>query len=292
MPSSSPFCQRPLDNLLTVILRIAQIIGSISRQVYTIRKTSDEDRAVAAYRLTLRIKEWRDSLPHHLGSVSPSLLLPRYRRQAVILKLAYHHAIMHASRPFLLHGSSLESAASVHVRDCLAAAHGALEIANGMACEGPMFNAFWWTHYVVYCALVVVYMFEIQQKRQQIISESRSDLDLAERCRVHLSRATATNSPSRRYGVILEELRAAAMSEQGQEYDRPGHMGLGHLAGPEEGGSGDSVMHDEALPPTFVETANQSVWTDPRLWDSWETTDWLELDSSVRHAVPCLTVRA
>jgi hypothetical protein len=267
--------------------RIAQIIGSISRQVYTIRKTSDEDRAVAAFRLTLRIKEWRDSLPAHLGSVSPSLLLPRYRRQAVILKLAYHHAIMHASRPFLLQGSSVEPAASVHVRDCLAAAHGALEIANGMAAEGPMFNAFWWTHYVVYCALVVVYMFEIQQRRQQMhVPETRSDLDLAERCRVHLSRATATNSPSRRYGVILEELRAAATGEQGQDYDRPGHLGLGHLAGPEEvGGGGDAVM-DDALPQGFAEAAGQqSVWTDPRLWDSWETTDWLELDSSVRYAL-------
>lgn len=148
-----------------------------------------------------------------------------------------------------------------------------------------MFNAFWWTHYVVYCALVVVYMFEIQQRRQgRPTLEMRSDLELAERCRVHLSKATATNSPSRRYGVILEELRAAVTSEQGPDFDRPGHLGLGHLAGPE----GDEAVIDEAL-PNMVESVNQSVWTDPRVWNSWETTDWLELDSSVRHALPCST---
>lgn len=281
----SPFTSFMIPSTNYLSFRIAQIIGCISRQVYAISKISDEDRAVAAYRLTLRIKEWRDSLPHHLGSVSPSILVPRFRRQAVILQLAYHHAIMHASRPFL-HGSSIEPAASMHVEECLAAAHGALEIANGMACEGPMFNAFWWTHYVVYCALVVVYMFEIRRKRHGPPAWETTTLDLeqAERCRVHLSRATATNSPSRRYGVILEELRAAATSDHTRDFGgSSSHLELGHLAGAEEEvATGDDAAMDEALPPTLVEAASQSVWTDPRLWDSWETTDWLELDSSVR----------
>lgn len=204
---------------------------------------SDEDRAVAAYRQTLRIKVWRESLPPRLGSVSPSLLLPRYLRQAVILKLAYHHAIMHASRPFLLHGSSQESATSVHVRDCLAAAHGALEIANGMACEGPMFNAFWWTHYVVYCALVVVYMFEVQQRRQHV-ARRRDRISSWPRGAVFTCRGPpATNSPSRRYGFILEELRAAATSEQSQVFDKPSHLDLGHLAGPREEGTQSWTRH-------------------------------------------------
>lgn len=263
----------------------------MSREVYTIRDISEHERVVAAHRLIQRVNEWQASLPLHLGSIRPSLLIPSYRRQATVLKLAHSHAIMHASRLFLL-GSSA-SMYETQVTDCITAAKSVLITVDGMAKEGPIFHAFWWTHYVTFCALVVTYVWEIQQRRtgRTIGNENRAQLlALADKCQTHLSRATATNSPSRRYAVILEEFRNAATSqppprppiyaaEGGSITDRQRQTN----GGPEMGDLGhhDVVSHDigQSLDGAF----------DPLMLDDWQTTDWLELDSSVSSDLSFLT---
>lgn len=214
------------------------------------------------------------------------MLIPSYRRQATVLKLAHSHAIMHAGRLFLL-GSP--SSTSAHDDDTMAAARTVLETVDHMAREGTIFHAFWWTHYVTFCALVVVYVWEIQQRRmgkpvggqQAVKGDYRPRLlELAERCQMHLARATATNSPSRRYAVILEEFRIAATSQQGPRQDaeqlQQGQFGAPEVAGEQAGAVADEVGQVPV-------GAEQSMMLDPHLLDEWQTTDWLELDSSVCH---------
>lgn len=116
-------------------------------------------RAAAANRLIQRINEWYSSVPLHLGSIRPSLLIPSYRRQAIVLKLAHSHAIIHAVRPFVLENSP---SGSIYTEDLLVATKTILETVNQIASEGTIFRAFWWTHYVAFCALVVVYVWDIQ----------------------------------------------------------------------------------------------------------------------------------
>jgi hypothetical protein len=173
------------------------------------------------------------------------MLIPSYRRQATVLKLAHSHAIMHANRLFLL-GGSYEN----NVNDCIAAAKVVLETVDASAKEGPIFHAFWWTHYVTFNALVVVYVWETQRQNHQSPDREKL-LQLAQKCHTHLAEATATNSPSRRYAVILEEFRDAATRA---------HQSTGILDA-----------------PTLV---------DPNFLDQWDTSDWLDLDSSV-----CLPLR-
>ncbi|KAG9255757.1 putative C6 transcription factor [Emericellopsis atlantica] len=284
-PSEALECQEDCHiDALSFHAKIARIIGTISREVYTIRDTAHAERASAANRLIQNIQSWFESLPLHLGSIRPSMLIPSYRRQATVLKLAHSHAIMHASRLFLLSNDPSERS---HSDNCIAAARTVLETVDRMAKEGPIFHAFWWTHYVTFCALVVVYVWEIQQRKMSkqpaettgIAGRSRQRLlQLADKCQTHLARATATNSPSRRYAVILEEFRGAATGQATARPDVTGANGLDQLA-PR---SGDHIV-DDGMP-----SEAEGMWDyeggmatlDPYLLDEWQTTDWLDLDSS------------
>ncbi|RAR11458.1 fungal specific transcription factor domain-containing protein [Stemphylium lycopersici] len=197
--------------------RLAQIAEQISREVYSIKPIPDHHRLASSHRLAASLREWKASLPPFLGAVNPSSLIPTFRRQATALKLSYCHAVMLAHRPFLLkntlrNNDDMRNLAKDSLAECISAARSVLDAVDRMAREGPMFHAFWWTHYVCFCALVVVYVWAIQETSRASTSaeDRRNILDQAERCLQHLAQATASNSPSRRYSIILQELRAEA----------------------------------------------------------------------------------
>lgn len=208
------------------------------------------------------------------------MLIPSYRRQAIVLRLAHLHAILHANRLFLL-GSSFNTHEN-QVTECIKAAKALLETVDEIAQEGPIFHAFWWTHYVTFCALVVTYVWEIRQRRIKH-SNSKHDrsmlLELAERCHTHLAKATASNSPSRRYAVILEEFRTMIADSSAQP-----------TIYPSEKITEFSDMGDCGLPehPIAMSTGQEadirstSILSDAQLFSQWNTTDWLDIDSSVR----------
>ncbi len=315
-----PDCWQPsIYPVLTARDRIAQIIGKITREVYSIRLVSEQERVSAAHRLCEALHSWKASLPPHLGAVRPSTLIPSFRRQCIVLRIAYSHAIMHANRFFLL-GNFSSRSSEMQVAECIRAAKTVLEIVDGLARDSPIFHAFWWTHYVAFCALVVTYAWEIQQQQiQRDVSMAGAKtppvdrtalLDLAERCQTHLAQATATNSPSRRYAIILEELRSEAQRQQQQ----PNRGTVTNTAARPEGSTmpaaekggpidhslvlqcdqnpqpfhlGDISVHDFA--PTMLDPADGfgSLPANP-IFETWNMTDWLELDSSVRCSRVCL----
>ncbi|KAJ4316294.1 hypothetical protein N0V84_007939 [Fusarium piperis] len=258
--------------------RIAKLVGSISREVYTFRAISEADRVSAANRLIQHVREWHASLPIHLGSIPPSMLIPSYRRQATVLRLAHLHAILHANRLFLL-GSSFNTHEN-QVTECIGAAKAVLETVDELAQEGPIFHAFWWTHYVTFCALVVTYVWEIRQRRIKL-SNSKHDrsmlLELAERCHTHLAKATASNSPSRRYAVILEEFRTVIADSSSRPTTYPPEQTR------ELSDAGQCHLPQHALTMSAgqeVGIGNTSILGDAQLFSQWNTTDWLDIDSS------------
>ncbi|KAG7286014.1 hypothetical protein NEMBOFW57_008311 [Staphylotrichum longicolle] len=295
--------------------RIAQIIGKITREVYTIRPISEQERVSAAHRLCERLHSWKASLPPHLGAVRPSTLIPSFRRQCIVLRIAYSHAIMHANRFFLL-GNFSSRSSEMQVAECIRAAKTVLEIVDGLARDSPIFHAFWWTHYVSFCALVVTYVWEIRQQQIQRDASTAAGaktppvdrtalLDLAERCQMHLAQATATNSPSRRYAIILEELRSEAQQQQQQQ---PGRGTVANTAGRPEGNTVPEAEREGPRDHTVVLQCEQNLqpfhvndisvhgfapaMLDPAdsfgslpgnpIFETWNMTDWLDLDSSVR----------
>lgn len=281
-----------LMNTMLTHFRLSQIIGTTSRDVYAIKHIPKQERVAAAHRAIRDLHEWRQSLPPYLGTIRPSTLVPSFRRQATALRLAYSHAIIHATRPFLLGHMSNGSGDSTKdsVRECIAAAKVILETVDGMAGEGTLFHAFWWTPYVTFCALSVVYVREIQRNTsgEEAGDSSWEEMaSLADGCLSHLAKATTPSSPNRRYSVILEELRTEARRQR----RRATLGGPEHQVDGDQGGTASDGALTGLQQPFYsqdhMDGALSAQPGDPdlgmnNLLDGWQTSDWLDLDSSVR----------
>jgi hypothetical protein len=139
--------------------------------------------------------------------------------------------MIHVTRSFLLNDFTDLSRrpkvphpmVSSHVQKCIQAAEDIMIIIDSLAQQGVLIQSFWFTHYVCFCAILVVYIHTIQQHRKSMGGSSAASVSsvgspadpdklrvlfpLAESCQKHLAEATRKNCPSRRYGIILEELR-------------------------------------------------------------------------------------
>ncbi|KAJ9365471.1 transcriptional regulator family: Fungal Specific TF [Paecilomyces variotii] len=215
----------PSDCVMTgtiMHIRLCRLVGEISRQVYTIRPSSKTAPLEAALRLTLELEEWKESLPPLFKSIRPSSLVAPLCRQSQVLQLAYSHAMIHATRSFLLNDFTdftrrplvTKDKINCHVQKCIDAAKDTMLLVDDLAAQGILVQSFWFTHYVCFCAIIVVYIYTIQHHRlssssdaDHIRHDARELFSFAERCQRHLAKATRRNCPSRRYSIILEELR-------------------------------------------------------------------------------------
>lgn len=93
-----------------------------------------------------------------------------------------------------------------------------MTLVDDLAQQNIFVQSFWFTHYVTFCAILVAYIHIIQQHRQATApsptagspadtEKLRSLFVLAEACQQYLAEATRKNCPSRRYSIILAELR-------------------------------------------------------------------------------------
>jgi hypothetical protein len=285
--------------------RLASIVGEISDELYPINPLPESRRVKAAEDLAVKLDKWYASLPVLLKA-RPSSLVRSFRRQCVALRLAYKHAVVHLHRPFLLVRSSGEASMVTEsaqlfqkesIRLCIGAARDALRTIDTLAQEGPLFHAFWWTHYITFCALTVTYVWNMQRSSDLEGIDRGELMTLAERCQIHLAHATATNSPSRRYSIILEELRSEATnqrpmdsraSDQGIRGDSTGLVDSTIVSGAglpvSDTFDTSNVMHPGLVDNTSVDGYNPFM--------DWQTSDWLELDASVcseYHAFPSFT---
>ncbi|KAJ3526924.1 hypothetical protein NM208_g10956 [Fusarium decemcellulare] len=261
---------------------IATIIENVSREVYSLKKMRSQERLAAAQNFTQQLHDWRTALPPHLGTVRPSSLIPIFGRQSAALKLAYCHAIMHTTRPFLLdHSDGSSPALQACVTECISAAKLALELVDRMFSERTvLFHALWWMPYVTFCALAVVYVWEIQQKANDTIGSDNATLfSLAERCQSHLSQAISADSASRRYSIIIEELRLEA--RHSPHSMRPQQMVQGQQESIITGDQASSTMLDD-LESMFEDHGETGTSFQSMLnpLSQWQPTDWLDLDSS------------
>jgi hypothetical protein len=200
-------------------------MGEISRRVYPIKAASTVAPYEAAIELVAELREWKESVHPLFGSVRASSLIPPLCRQSHVLQFAYNHAMIHATRLFILNDFTDLTRrplvpldlVTTHVQNCIEAAKDVMQRVDTLAGQGSMPESFWFTHYICFCAIIVVYIYTIQQHQSSpspmtpSASSTADDVQdlfsLAEKCQIHLARATRKNCPSRRYGIILEELR-------------------------------------------------------------------------------------
>ncbi|KAJ5582915.1 hypothetical protein N7535_001535 [Penicillium sp. DV-2018c] len=210
--------------------RLARILSNISRQLYSINTISRDTPLETAIRLTSELEKWKETVPPLFNSVDPSVLIPPLRRQSQVLQLAYSHAMIHVTRSFLLYDftdlsrgpKAPHQKVAAHVQKCTKAAEDILTLTSALARQGILIQSFWFTHYVCFYAVLVIYIHTIQQHRRLSAGCNSASIPVtecpeydkllqllskAESCQQHLAEATRKNCPSRRYGIILEELR-------------------------------------------------------------------------------------
>jgi hypothetical protein len=155
-----------------------------------------------------------------------------------------------------------------------------------MAGDSTLFHSFWWTHYVIFCALAVVYVWEIQRATRptaEIDDESLGKIfDLAEKCRGHLKRASAGLSQNRRYSIILDEIRSEAQRCRFLRGNPPNPLRGGQHGGEASTNTDASFifLQDPDMFGSDPETLlHEGIM--PNLLDSFLFSDWQTLDSSV-----------
>lgn len=291
--SHEPVMECHVDSLI-FHAKLAQLIDATSRQVYSLKRVPQRKRLTTALEFGRALHEWRQELPYHLGSMRPLSLIPPFRRQANALRLAYCHALMHANRPFLLaKNTSNPAALRDSVEDCIAAARTALETVDQMSTDKSFFYSLWWMPYVTFCALAVVYVWDIQQQRSGGVDNTTAQLRpelsrLAERCRSHLATAGAPNSPSTRYNIILEELyqESTRRNHSSATSEANSLASAGGAEGPQDMTHLQNMNYAQSAQFPGQTAAGGSSFQDFSLLDDWQMSDWLDLDSSVRISLP------
>ena len=258
--------------------------------MYNIQRRTKQEIDSATGKYQNELEGWQSNLPLHLGKIKPSSLVPELRRQAVALKLAFAHARMHLNRPFLLGNMNhVGDATQVkrHIADCLSAAQDAIQVVNSMAADGSLIYSLWWMYYVAFCALSVVYIFEIQHRSQPVLESTSVDMAalivLADQCHSHLAHKAPINSPGRAYSVLLEELREEAKQQVLQQADvEPQASDAAHTV--PSANRPQALMQTSAFDGTpngiYTDNGGEDLPIGPTMWDGWSTTDWLDFDSS------------
>ena len=196
----------------------------------------------ASERWTAELKQWKESLPAFLEptKVDPSMLVPIFQRQSTVLRLAYAHALILANRPSLLssfadlsrwQGIPLGEPTG-SLKECIDAALMVVVIVNGLIEAGQMPKAFWFTHYISFCAISALYVYTIQQclphQTANLGSSNHESnptdtryFEAATRCQKRIEDTTTMTSPFRRYNIILDELKKEVVHHLSTGTTRP-----------------------------------------------------------------------
>ncbi|CAG7924819.1 unnamed protein product [Penicillium olsonii] len=199
----------PDDLMIASVLhyRLSRILAEISKKLYSLNLPRGSPFE-AAVLLLLELERWKEG-------AAP--VMDRWRSQ--IQQLAHSHAVIYITRLFLLNDCDNVPQASVstYVQKCIGAAEEIMTVVNSIARNKALIHGFWFTHYVCFCAITVVYIHiikhhqglpgDISNKKLDSSSKLQYLFSLAETCQQHLGKATSKSSPSRRYGIILEQLR-------------------------------------------------------------------------------------
>lgn len=206
---------------------LARTLSQAAKEPYVVAGISHRDQLNTIGALCKSVAEWHARLPPLLsGSIHPSSLVPIFQRQLTVLQLARYHLLMFITRPLLLRNygrtwPDCEASYVHYLGVCLTAARDAVEMVLTFVRENQLFHAFWYSQYIAFNALSIIYIYLIQVRRGRIpqisgsfIHETYSfSLDeptlyrLSETAQHHLADATSRNAPSWKYSAILQGLR-------------------------------------------------------------------------------------
>ncbi|KAI1340164.1 fungal-specific transcription factor domain-containing protein [Xylariaceae sp. FL0016] len=203
-------------------LKLSRIIATILREVYGIRPPSLEGLSRLALKYTARLDDWRKDISYLLDhDGDSSFLIPVVVRQRDVLRVAFWHAQMLVYRPFLIKSfasltnystkrdnrpSSRTYDLQQNVQKCLEAAMGVVGLIDRLYSERLMYSTFFFIPYFGFSAAVILYVHAIQQ-RQSSPDTYLTAFQAAAKCQEQLETTSRQGSLTRRYGVVLQELR-------------------------------------------------------------------------------------
>jgi energy-converting hydrogenase Eha subunit F len=222
----------PLAPLIPTTLlttsRLTRIVSLVLRDLYPIRPPSLSVRMELSAKYTKDLDVWRAALSPFLDGTGfeSSLLIPIYQRQRGVLNLAYYHAMLLIHRPFLLsdfanltHITSQPlprrpstAASSASIASCLDAAMNIVRVVDTVFASSNLFRAFWFTQYYAFCAVVVLYIYRIQQ-HLETPGTCEGYFSAGQKCQRQLETISQSDCLARRYCLVLEELRLEAMRQ-------------------------------------------------------------------------------
>lgn len=202
--------------------KLAIILAKALKEQHRLPGTADCSHVEAAVTRSEEIKAWHSGLtPLLSGAIQSSSLIPSFRRQHGVLALARLHATMLTTRSLLLRDLShdLPSEQAMQYKDqlqsCVMAAREAIETITIFAQEKQLLPAFWYSQYIAFNAISIIYIYLIQHIRRLIpddlfhaslVMDNKSLFELAHTGQLHLAEASVKNAPAWRYSLILEGL--------------------------------------------------------------------------------------
>ncbi|KAF2134912.1 hypothetical protein P153DRAFT_278815 [Dothidotthia symphoricarpi CBS 119687] len=214
-------------------IKLTRIVSLVLRDLYSIRPPNLPQRISLSQKYTTDLQSWRHALSRFLNdtnTIDSHLLIPIYQRQRSVLNLAYYHAMLLIHRPFLLSNfASLthipchpsinpdlnpEFDTSGNIAACLEAAMSIVKVVDDVFTGSNLFRAFWFTQYYAFCAVVVLYIYRIQQ---HIVTPGKCEgyFDAGVKCQRQLESVSESDCLARRYCLVLEELRLEAVRQTG-----------------------------------------------------------------------------
>lgn len=216
LTSTGVVVERPMrDSIIKASIfhaQITRIVKKAAREQNSVRRKSSTQKLETALKLNEETAAWHASLPVVLsGQIHASSLIPIFRRQITVLQLAHAHARMLINRPSLLIDTSQVALRELQVETCLSAAQSTLDAVLAAGLGKHIFQAFWYTQFVCFNALSIVYIWLIQRRHGRLPAltsiEDQELLKLADTVQRYLNEATQANAPSLRYSIVLEELQ-------------------------------------------------------------------------------------
>ncbi|KAL3466047.1 fungal-specific transcription factor domain-containing protein [Aspergillus heterothallicus] len=209
---------------------LARILSQAAKEPYVVAGISNRDQLNIIRGFCESVADWQAGLPPLLsGAIHPSSLVPVFQRQLTVLQLARYHLLMFITRPLLLRNygqiwPDCEASYFNYLGICLTAARDAIELVLSFVRENQLFHAFWYSQYIAFNALSIIYIYLIQVQRRRIVPisvtigrtpngtslpplEESTLYRLSETAQYHLADATVRNAPSWKYSAILQGLR-------------------------------------------------------------------------------------
>ncbi|CAG8295090.1 unnamed protein product [Penicillium salamii] len=202
--------------------KLVRVISGILKDLYGLQQKNVEAQTVIAQKYGAELADWRSGIGPFLETPNIELLQATYQRQYNVLNFAFAHAEILLYRPFLLRNlaslgrrsgpkhSQLQQDIQANIERCLHAASRIVGLFKALCRSKKMYRFFWFTHYYVFCAIVILYVYVIQS-RSSPAEGLLQYLQTGEEAQGELAKCGAQASFPQRYVVVLEELRKEAM---------------------------------------------------------------------------------